>query len=167
MSTEGFEAADKEALFLSELAAVVQVQTGPIERISAFSSLKEHLVSFHYETCLCTCNYMSIKLKKSFSALRLSFTIDHKTCPGARGLRGKTRGGAGKTGGEEEKILNSQHFPKKIRRKRKKCRREKESRPEESAGVKHNKKLNMQILPMVKYWCFKILCLDHPKVVTV
>ena len=55
MSTEGFEAADKEALLLSELAAVVQVQTGPIERISAFSSLKEHLVSFHYETCLCTC----------------------------------------------------------------------------------------------------------------
>ena len=58
-------------------------------------------------------------------------------------------------------------FSKKIRRKRKKCRREKESRPEESAGVKHNKKLNIQILPMVKYWCFKILCLDHPKVVTV
>ena len=55
MSTEGFEAADKEALLLSELAAVVQVQTGPIERISAFASLKEHLVSFHYETCLCTC----------------------------------------------------------------------------------------------------------------
>ena len=45
-------------------------------------------------------NYMSIKLQESFSALRLSFTIDHKTCPGARGLRGKTRGGAGKTGGE-------------------------------------------------------------------
>ena len=104
MSTEGFEAADKEALLLSELAAVVQVQTGPIERISAFSSLKEQLVSFHYETCLCTCNYMSIKLQESFSALRLSFTIDHKTCPGARGLRGKTRGGAGKTGGEEEKL---------------------------------------------------------------
>ena len=34
VSTEGFEAADKEALLLSELAAVVQVQTGPIERIS-------------------------------------------------------------------------------------------------------------------------------------
>ena len=66
VSTEGFEAADKEALLLSELAAVVQVQTGPIERISAFASLKEHLVSFHYETCLCTCNYMSIKDKSLF-----------------------------------------------------------------------------------------------------
>ena len=113
VSTEGFEAADKEALLLSELAAVVQVQTGPIERISAFASLKEHLVSFHYETCLCTCPLNCKSLFRHSGCLLLLIT---KLAQAREALEAKREEEQARlevrTSHWEGKTLNSQHFSK-------------------------------------------------------